>query len=260
MVNCHNSTCPPTTSTPGGHGNIKSPSSAHLPGALTAPPTHNKGCGPRNTSIPMPLPDFGGAPETSVLQTQMHTLPSTSASSQQQHPHAITHSKQQPYSKISPPLPVPSANNNQFNPIQSPPQIPGLPVLQSKNVSTNMQLHQQPSAMGFSNSMTSRIANKALPPPNGAGSQHTKPTVQDSQPVHAKIDQRIIRPSTVSYSNQLPFEGETHVQIIEGRQTKERLPLKDIDDLIHLSGPLTEDAVMRTLLTRFQNDSFYVSG
>lgn len=71
---------------------------------------------------------------------------------------------------------------------------------------------------------------------------------------------RGIRPKQpVAYSNQLPVEGETQVEIIEARQRKERLPLKDIEDLIHLSGPLTEDAVMKTLHTRFQNDSFYVS-
>lgn len=33
----------------------------------------------------------------------------------------------------------------------------------------------------------------------------------------------------------------------------------DVDDLIHLRGPLTEDAVVRALQARFYNNKFYVS-
>lgn len=39
---------------------------------------------------------------------------------------------------------------------------------------------------------------------------------------------------------------------------KRALP-KDMDDLIHLPGPLTEDAVMRTLQARFGDGKHYVS-
>lgn len=34
---------------------------------------------------------------------------------------------------------------------------------------------------------------------------------------------------------------------------------KDMDDLIHLQGPLTEDAVMRTLQARFNDEKYFVS-
>lgn len=34
---------------------------------------------------------------------------------------------------------------------------------------------------------------------------------------------------------------------------------KDMDDLIHLQGPLTEDAVMRTLQARFNDGKYFVS-
>lgn len=33
----------------------------------------------------------------------------------------------------------------------------------------------------------------------------------------------------------------------------------DVDDLIHLRGPLTEDAVVRALQARFYHNKFYVS-
>lgn len=33
----------------------------------------------------------------------------------------------------------------------------------------------------------------------------------------------------------------------------------ELDDLIHLSGPLTEDAVMRTLQARYHENSYFVS-
>lgn len=74
-----------------------------------------------------------------------------------------------------------------------------------------------------------------------------------------KTNPRIVGPKSyaVSYSNQMPQEG--HGQIVEARQRSEKVPLTDIDDMINLSGPLTEDAVMKTLLMRFQNESFYVS-
>lgn len=39
---------------------------------------------------------------------------------------------------------------------------------------------------------------------------------------------------------------------------KRALP-KDMEDLIHLPGPLTEDAVMRTLQARFQDGKHFVS-
>lgn len=34
---------------------------------------------------------------------------------------------------------------------------------------------------------------------------------------------------------------------------------KEMDDLIHLQGPLTEDAVMRTLQARFNDGKYFVS-
>lgn len=34
---------------------------------------------------------------------------------------------------------------------------------------------------------------------------------------------------------------------------------KDMEDLIHLQGPLTEDAVMRTLHARFNDGKYFVS-
>lgn len=34
---------------------------------------------------------------------------------------------------------------------------------------------------------------------------------------------------------------------------------KDIEDLIHLQGPLTEDAVMRTLQARYDSKKYFVS-
>lgn len=33
----------------------------------------------------------------------------------------------------------------------------------------------------------------------------------------------------------------------------------NVDDLIHLAGPLTEDAVLKTLQARFYSDEFFVS-
>lgn len=38
-----------------------------------------------------------------------------------------------------------------------------------------------------------------------------------------------------------------------------KVQAKDMDDLIHLQGPLTEDAVMRTLQARFNDAKYFVS-
>lgn len=38
-----------------------------------------------------------------------------------------------------------------------------------------------------------------------------------------------------------------------------KAPPKEMEDLIHLSGPLTEDAVMRTIQARFENGKYFVS-
>lgn len=38
-----------------------------------------------------------------------------------------------------------------------------------------------------------------------------------------------------------------------------KLELKDMEDLIHMSGPLTEDAVMKTLHFRFDEKKHFVS-
>lgn len=177
---------------------------------------------------------------------------------------------QKHHNMMNPPLPIPSTANNHFSPIQS-----GLPIIHNGG-----QLNGHPQSMGF-NSLNSRIAQRApqkIPTNQGlGGGQPTIPLksifpeeIHKPTPAHsAAVNQtqaaingnqssRTVRPKP-AYSNQLPVEGETQVEIIEHRQRKDKLPLKDIDDLIHLSGPLTEDAVMKTLLTRFQNDSFYVS-
>ena len=37
------------------------------------------------------------------------------------------------------------------------------------------------------------------------------------------------------------------------------LEAQEVDDLIHLGGPLTEDAVLKTLHARFMTQQFYVS-
>lgn len=41
--------------------------------------------------------------------------------------------------------------------------------------------------------------------------------------------------------------------------SERKIEPKDIEDLIHLQGPLTEDAVMRTLRARFNEGKYFVS-
>ena len=38
-----------------------------------------------------------------------------------------------------------------------------------------------------------------------------------------------------------------------------RSSLSNVDDLIHLAGPLTEDAVLKTLQARYYQDEFFVN-
>lgn len=234
---------------------------------------------PRNTSLPMPLP-VGATPPESVLP---HQLPTTAMSHQN-----VPQSK---HNLLNPPLPIPSSSNNHFSPIQSPmaAHVPGLPVIQppSKNHHTSPLYNNNQAAMAFNSSNPNPRMAAATGPgkviQQNAGGRQMQPrpifaeekTPQPAYPnqPHLSHQSRGVRhpqqvqqphhqqPQTVSYSNQLQIAGnETQVEVIEARQRKERLPLKDIEDLIHLSGPLTEDAVMKTLHTRFQNDSFYVSG
>lgn len=47
--------------------------------------------------------------------------------------------------------------------------------------------------------------------------------------------------------------------ITNASNNAEKPPAKDMEDLIHLPGPLTEDAVMRTLQARFSDGKHFVS-
>lgn len=53
-----------------------------------------------------------------------------------------------------------------------------------------------------------------------------------------------------------------HARIISPSKTvtsPHKILAKDMEDLIHLQGPLTEDAVMRTLQARFNERKYFVS-
>lgn len=53
-----------------------------------------------------------------------------------------------------------------------------------------------------------------------------------------------------------------HARIISPSKTvtsPHKILAKDMEDLIHLQGPLTEDAVMRTLQARFNEKKYFVS-
>lgn len=53
-----------------------------------------------------------------------------------------------------------------------------------------------------------------------------------------------------------------HTRIISPSKTvtsPHKILAKDMEDLIHLQGPLTEDAVMRTLQARFNEHKYFVS-
>lgn len=53
-----------------------------------------------------------------------------------------------------------------------------------------------------------------------------------------------------------------HSRIISPSKTvtsPHKILAKDMEDLIHLQGPLTEDAVMRTLQARFNERKYFVS-
>lgn len=56
--------------------------------------------------------------------------------------------------------------------------------------------------------------------------------------------------------------AKPHSRIISPSKTvtsPNKILAKDMDDLIHLQGPLTEDAVMRTLQARFNEGKYFVS-
>lgn len=56
--------------------------------------------------------------------------------------------------------------------------------------------------------------------------------------------------------------AKPHTRIISPSKTvnsPHKILPKDMEDLIHLQGPLTEDAVMRTLQARFNEGKYFVS-
>lgn len=56
--------------------------------------------------------------------------------------------------------------------------------------------------------------------------------------------------------------AKPHTRIISPSKTvnsPNKILPKDMEDLIHLQGPLTEDAVMRTLQSRFNEGKYIVS-
>lgn len=56
--------------------------------------------------------------------------------------------------------------------------------------------------------------------------------------------------------------AKPHSRIISPSKTvtsPNKILAKDMEDLIHLQGPLTEDAVMRTLQARFNEGKYFVS-
>lgn len=56
--------------------------------------------------------------------------------------------------------------------------------------------------------------------------------------------------------------AKPHAKIVSPSKTvtsPHKILAKDMEDLIHLQGPLTEDAVMRTLQARFNEGKYFVS-
>lgn len=281
-TNCHNSTFPlqqpppptsgaaPMPATVAGNNNSSTighnlnQQQAHKNGATPAK-SYVPVVSPRTTSMPLPHhhphmglnSEFGQEAALSHQQLpavqQMQVIGGGGAMPQKHH-------------MLSPPLPIPSTGNNHFSPIQSPGvQMPGLPVIHSNGG----QLHSNAQQQGVPfNAINSRLSGPRTVPQkvNQPGHQNLQQKLifQEDQSKHSptslpgqfSTQPRAVRPKPPVCNVKDPVDG---VEVIEHRQRKERLPLKDIEDLIHLSGPLTEDAVMKTLHTRFQNDSFYVS-
>lgn len=82
-------------------------------------------------------------------------------------------------------------------------------------------------------------------------------TTTTTQPSSIGFNDLPIKPgnnNTITSSSAATSNG-TNITI---QSTNKQSPV-DMEDLIHLPGPLTEDAVMRTLQSRFNDNKYFVS-
>lgn len=97
------------------------------------------------------------------------------------------------------------------------------------------------------NSNIPTIKPRVLSPCKITNSQHTYQQQQNQQ----------LNPPQHYHNTQIQPQHQYQSPLQHQQQSK--LPPKEMEDLIHLPGPLTEDAVMRTLQARFNDGKHFVS-
>lgn len=91
-------------------------------------------------------------------------------------------------------------------------------------------------------------------------SSHTLPMRSSNSQAHNKFNQKFINPC--HGINTLPFGFSQNNSSTNVQNDNSAISFKqphELEDLIHLRGPLTEHAVMRTLQARFNENCYFVS-
>lgn len=76
---------------------------------------------------------------------------------------------------------------------------------------------------------------------------------------HQQHNQQLSPPQQHYHNTHIQSQMHQQPSQLQNQQQQSKLPPKEMEDLIHLPGPLTEDAVMRTLQARFNDGKHFVS-
>ncbi|XP_058984129.1 unconventional myosin-Ia isoform X2 [Musca domestica] len=194
---------------------------------------------------------------TTSLNYNSNTLPMRSSSSHASHlQHQSQHNLQQSHLHHHQPSSHHTNGNNQQHFQQQ-----AIPHQLHSSHHQQLQNHQQ-------QQLPFIPIQKHLSPCNGINTlpisftnNHARPTINTIQNINHRANQYAnqLHPTSIHSSGGM-FGGIIQGPIdnfpTSGGQTKQP---HELDDLIHLSGPLTEDAVMRTLQSRFHDNCYFTN-
>ncbi|XP_037959001.1 myosin-G heavy chain-like, partial [Teleopsis dalmanni] len=179
----------------------------------------------RNTSIPHPLPHQ--ISEKAAAQTSAHGFPDTNV---------LVMPSSKPHSTNTLPMRSSSHHNTHINNHSS----PFLPVQKHVNPCHNITTFP----FGFSSASAAVTTANGIQPPPRLGHSNASNNNKHSNHHNNNIGNVVHHRNHFNHTN---HNTHTYKQPYE------------LEDLIHLPGPLTEDAVMRTLQARFNEHGYFTN-
>eukprot|EP00095_Tigriopus_kingsejongensis_P002709 maker-scaffold809_size94238-snap-gene-0.26 protein:Tk02709 transcript:maker-scaffold809_size94238-snap-gene-0.26-mRNA-1 annotation:"myosin-i heavy chain" len=150
--------------------------------------------------------------------------------------------------QLSPPQPVNTIQHNYYNIQQPAPLVPGSHPNHHNGPSQRLSHHHEPNPSDGRQvhrvlPLNSNIQNQALPPP---------PPMLPSAGEGGAFSRSAVRPRT-------PPDERIRKRERDLAEESRKSRMAEVQDLIHLDSPMTEDAIVRTLQARFFNQKYFTN-